>query len=447
MIFQSLTVRNDKSLSLNELTFRTLWAFAAVFHQLSGQRFPFLWGTEGIASIAALELVTYILSILVILNPRDNRPWKLLLLIIVSQFIIDLPFVSNHQQIEALVSAALLLALWRGQPFPLASVRMATVLVYFWVTIHKLNGDFFNPEVSCATVFGGNVFRMFGLPDAATSLGILLPLTTVIAEALICTLLLMPRYAVAGVIVGTLFHLILGFDETKRFYNFSAPMFALLTLFLPARFFENVIASKWKVLLVRSIGAATVLLLMILHFGTPSWNSLTIRRVSFGGIFLIWLFLSTIFSCLIVRFARNLQGEKTYPRAYNQLWLPLLIFSLGTGPYIGFRTRSSLDMYSNLRVEPLRTNHFFLPSLDLFQLIGEGRDIRHSTDSTLQQLARDNFALTNFEFRRALSKGQLSTNLSSHDPDQRYNAPEDLLLFKLLWFRPTEKNPLARCQW
>jgi hypothetical protein len=437
----------SRDLTLREVTFRTLWAFAFVFHQLSSQRFPLLWGTKGIFSTAALELAIYLLSALVILYPKSNSIWGGLLSLFVLYFLLDLPFVSNHLQIEALVSIALLISLLRGETLPIRSLRLATVVVYFWVTVHKLNWDFFKPEVSCANLFAGNILKLFSLPDAAASLGVAMPIITVATEAVICLLLLIPRFSVFGVILGALFHFALGLDETKRFYNFSSPMFALLILFLPERFFERVAKSGLRLALRRHLAAAAVALLVLFHFGTPGWNSLAVQRISFGGIFLVWLILSALFTCTVVRFARRTAPGFEAKSPLRQVWLPLLFFLIGTGPYVGFRTRSAFDMYSNLGVRTSWTNHLFLPSLDFFRLIGNGtqgqqRNLPLGSIGNLEpdlnparfeQLMREDFSYNGSE-----SNGRISRPLHSIGR---------FLIAKLIWFRPIDTRANERCQW
>lgn len=137
----------------------------------------------------------------------------------------------------------------------------------------------------------------------------------------------------------------------------------------------------------------------------------------------------------------------------------------GLSPYIGLKTRSAFSMYSNLRVEPGFSNHWFMPPsrdpLGLFAnpvtvesvdepryesfLGGAGQDFPYIVACDF--LARTGAApgMKNDDASISFSRNGVSTTLSRNSP-----LPEDCPpwpLRKLLFFGPVGPGSEERCVW
>src|SRR5262249_41662142 len=153
---------------------------------------------------------------------------------------LDLPSAANHSVLALLIDALLLigcaqLALQRGDPAQAprrffaalgGPVRATVAVVYSFAIFHKLNSSFFDPSVSCAASQLAKVFELHGLegyrpPEWLFAINI--PLTLA-GEAAILVLLLRPRWAHLGALVGLVFHTGLAWAS---FFDFATVIFAM----------------------------------------------------------------------------------------------------------------------------------------------------------------------------------------------------------------------------
>ena len=86
------------------------------------------------------------------------------------------------------------------------------------------------------------------------------------------------------------------------------------------------------------------------------------------------------------------------------MWLltvPMLVALNGISPHLGLKSETSFAMYSNLRTEGGRSNHYIYPnSLQLFDF---QRSLIEVRDSSVVNLASRDWLYTEFELRRFLS--------------------------------------------
>jgi len=141
-----------------------IWALAAALHHLEAQ------------PLAGLPL--YPFSVLLILY--RERIWAIATFSLAHAALlsIDLPAAANHSVLALLVDACLLIGcvqalrtrdpgsrgrrLWDGVRGPL---RATLAVVYLFAALHKLNGSFFDPDVSCATSQMARMFEPHGFPE------------------------------------------------------------------------------------------------------------------------------------------------------------------------------------------------------------------------------------------------------------------------------------------
>ncbi len=181
------------------------------------------------------------LALLIIVNPTSVSRVILFLLSVVAEIIYKLPEQPNHAVIAltaflTIILSYIYLRLKFGSKFdpekfykyfaPL--VRIELIIVYFWVVVHKINSDFFDITISCATI------QLFNIKESLTILPVndwiiaINPYLTLVIEAVIPVLLIFGKTRLAGLIIAFLFHFMLGFKYT----GFTVQLFAFLSLFL-----------------------------------------------------------------------------------------------------------------------------------------------------------------------------------------------------------------------
>lgn len=85
--------------------------------------------------------------------------------------------------------------------------------------------------------------------------------------------------------------------------------------------------------------------------------------------------------------------------------VPVLVLASGLSPYLGLGTDRAFSMYSNLRTEGDRSNHFLVPAG--VQVFGYQRDLVQVLGSSalrLERLARRGLLVPYAEFRAILSE-------------------------------------------
>jgi len=344
--------------------FSVLWAVGAALHDLEDE------------PLDGLPLYPFVL--LLLLNPE--RIWAIGTFALAHAFLLfqNLPAAANHSVLSLLVDLGLLIgcvhALRSG---PAASQRQrlwaalrgpiqATVIaVYAFALFHKLNSSFFDPEVSCAVTQLAKLFRMHGVhgwPQDPATLGFNMYLTP-LAEAAIPALLLWPRFAHVGALIGLLFHTGVAW---ARFYDFATVVFALYLFFLPWEGIEKNAARipRWAgaCFLTCFAGLAATSFYFYGVRGDPT--ILEGLRWSLEADTLICVFWTLmILPVLFPLFSRSAAtlGDRRWTGAPLAWLIPAIALLNGATSYLGLKTVANYSMFSNLRTEGGQTNHFLVP--------------------------------------------------------------------------------------
>lgn len=161
------------------------------------------------------------------------------------------------------------------------------------------------------------------------------------------------------------------------------------------------------------------------------------------------LFIGCIIAFLLTRNHLTQARDLSFKAAHwSLLVIPAIVFVNGTLPYLGLKTENSYAMFSNLRTEGGKTNHFIVPvSAQMFDYQKQVVQILSATDPALQKLADNGVALVLFEFRNYVSKhqpeyikyllnGEMKIYGSSIPASQRALGENPYVLRKLMKFRP-----------
>ena len=401
-----------------------------------------------------------------------------------------LPVVPNHWLLTGIVSLAIvgaaataalrdgraglqLGALYQTLTPP---VRLSAAIFYFFTFFHKLNADFLNPDVSCAVRFFEQTLAPFPALAALPGMGLAVIWATLAVELFLAVGLAVPRWRQAACLLGVGFHLLLALDAPHVFYNFSAVMFAVLWVCLPAS------RAAWlarqpggRLGRFHFLGGYALIVGLVWWFPTKAgW----VIAFGFSG---LWLaFALTLLSragllgrCNVVRVARAsrrlsalpgplapIEPRLQRPYAGVLLILPALVLLNGLSPYLGLKTRTAWQMYSNLNLAADYSNHLLVPySLDVGGFLADSAHIVVTSDPALRYAyGQPGRRITWFELRRYVAHQpdiQLAYTRPGRSPqafgpaekDAALNAPGWGVLEKLLIFQPLGPEAGALCNW
>lgn len=429
---------------------------------------------------------------------RRTVPWFIGLLICHLLYELPaLPWTANHTFLTICMNLTMLAAIGaaaartRGRtlrdpgmffPSMAALLRLEVLAMYFFVVLHKLNEDYFNPAYSCATGLYATIVRDHPYFPSGAWTDPLCIYGAIGAEAAIPLLLLFRVTRLWGVGLGLLFHLLLSPHENPFIYSFSALLYAVYFLFLPRDVLAGMVAiwgrllsrlrdRWWLFALAAGLSGATIITLRLL---APEFVKQT-RLIDHAhvyvaaGVRLAW-YLIALFN--LYAFGRAVwlcrgPNQRTADRASAPEPLfrpafttPLLIFPLlvvfnGFCPYLGLKTESAFAMYANLRTEGSRNNHLFMPRMDVANYQADLVEFLDSSDRSLRRMKREGYGWTWFEFRRnKLSRVKRDTfwvtfrrngveqtlRYADHKTDPAF-APVPWYQRRLLYFRDVQIEP------
>ena len=434
--------------------FSYLWAAGTLFHLASYGE----WRNPGIEVAVAFWLL---------LRPRSTVALVAAAAVQIQNTFAGAPYIPNHWLFVALVNATLIgatlllavkhrrITVDRGALYDIVApaVRLAVFGLYFFAVFHKLNADWFNPDVSCGTFFyDAEAARVSFLPQTqAFRIGAIY--AALGCEALIPLLLAFRQTRHAGILVGVAFHGLLGISPILPFYNFSALLLPLFALFLAPAFvaaaYERLDKRFLRVVLV-TMPALFLLCALLRRRGLD---------IPGGGdpFVFFWTIYGLALMVAFVLLARRISLPRDASDGFFTLrepafaLLPIVVFLNGATPYLGLKTELSWAMFSNLRTEGGTSNHLIVPAS--LQPFGYQRDLVQLTRSSSSYLRRrggDSRLLPYFELRRhpdhSVSYTQAGTvhtyKRISDDPKFR---PLPYLLGKFMLFRPVDTEAVQRC--
>jgi len=435
------------------------WAAAIVFSITASPDWFAALVTQP-ANLSPIHVALPALAFLVVLRP--STPWLLGLLAATQlAHVADaLPQVPNHRLVLAFVDLALLAALLRpprgGDVVDglMPPVRVIAVSLYGFAFFAKLNTDFLDPSSSCAAQFYGNVVTWWPmLPDgpavrAAAVFG------TLVVEGALAVTLCVRRARPVAVLGGLLFHFLLALDATKVFLNFSAVMFVCLASFLPRPFWDELgeVLERRPALRV-ALGTGLLAIALSGLLAAADWPARSpvyvwVRQV-------VWSVYALSFIGYVFRWSVwSYRPERPLPwPGPAAIVVIALVWLNGSSPYLGLKTRTTFDMYSNLRLEADRSNHLIVPrSADLLGLLRDRVAIVETDDPTLRRAyVATGEELPYFELRAYLTEhphthvryvrgGKEVREVGTHEPVSS-------LVRKLVIFRPLGELSRRECVW
>ncbi|MEW6143675.1 MAG: HTTM domain-containing protein [Thermodesulfobacteriota bacterium] len=476
--------------------FSFLWAAAVIFHL----------GKWNIWLDSTVSFALGVSAVIVLLKPSSPYRLCVLILLQLADAFEKMPWIPNHWLFATIVNLTILttaltlmissgkINIEKSELFDTfaPAVRLEIILLYLLAFFHKLNTDWLDPGVSCGTklyllmtgasgLFRSSLFTEYFAIYGALAVELIIPVSLIIR-----------RTRTLGIIIALFFHFILG---TGEFYNFSAVMYALLFLFAPDNFSEQLrkwwngtpfpglyrhtlergLIKKARLPVLIISGALCLGLFIYARLTYPSVEQYPELRElgTFGrtrlyyaflglwwiyGIFIIAIFL------LVSRREKPVWDETRYfVPGYKLLALfPILVLINGISPYIGLKTQTSWSMFSNLRTEGGTSNHLLINHpYYLTDYQTDLVEIKNSSDPRLRTFKEKGYSIPYFELRRYMSekhstagdgigleyvrKGSVKS-VSDRNGDPGLFEPEKYILRKLLYFKPVPHGKKGVCQ-
>lgn len=353
---------------------------------------------------------------------------------------LEAPFLPNHWQLAALVSGLLLVAHTRSEPWRYFSTnaRWLFLAFYGFAAFSKLNGDFFEPAVSCARHYTSQALSAVGLPgmDRDAFLAPVPGWVSAAVELSVVPLLLGRRTRRLGVALGLGFHLLISFDLDQHFYDFTAVLMALFALFAGDR--TLTLLGDWRPS-ERWRAAVPGLLLCLLYLSVFASHSAGGR----GLAFLLWVPVGCGLVFRLIRTARPIPNLPL-PGGLGLVLVAVVVF-IGAMPYLGLRTATAWNMYSNLRVHDGETTHFVIPQAASIALSGaDFVEILDTDDPALQPYVDDGWLVPRANLRDYLDRNPdtavtvLDGGTEMARPAGTWGDRQSLLQRKLLFARSVQ---------
>ena len=363
------------------VAFSPVWAAAAIF-SLAGDRNMLLF-RDGML-LGAITWCAVAVALLLVWRPRWTQLLGLLAAVMLTRYMIAMPVAGNNKMITAFMNAGILIigvhALLRYQTIAdirdhmyehmRVVARALLAVMYFYGIFHKINTDFLDPSVSCAVGLYTPLARPFGLEDNLFGRYLAIYVTFVI-EAIAIVSLYWKRYFAVGFILALVFHYVIPISAYSWYMDFSSLVFALYVLSIPAPASEALYrillgaANPLRVTFGRigilvpggAVLLFTVTVVMLLHYAYPRGSfDMMVHSVWI----LIWAAVGGVAMIVLAYVAlQNLPCQNvSAPR--RPLWVylvPGMFFLSCLSPYVGLKTESSINMFSNLHTEGGQTNH------------------------------------------------------------------------------------------
>ena len=343
--------------------FWRLWGLAVLVHVLAYPHSASDGGPHGVLSMA---MGWGAIVVLVVPTTRVGRVLLLVSVLVTAWF--EAPAVGNHWVLAAFISLAALGSRpweddegWWHRFAPTA--RAALLTAYSWAAFAKLNTGFLDPETSCAVVYASQSLRAIGLGPIRGAAAHVLPFLVLAIELAVPMLLLGRRTRAVGIALAITFHVLISWDLDQHFYDFTAVLAALFTLFAGAErvsLLDDLLhrpAVRWPTV-VRTLLALMAVAVLVSGV-TPSWQ---MRQLTVRLAFLIWVPISLLLIVWSFRQAR-FPGVplRLAPRAAAGVALVAVVALNGAAPYLGLKSGYAFNMYANMRIVPGGSNHLVVP--------------------------------------------------------------------------------------
>lgn len=391
--------------------FTFLWSNIAVlqcvkqFHSLK-QRAP--------TAVSLPDTFLFFLLAASIIYSATQPHRSLALVFLCSSHIISLVYFgsqSNHVIMAIVIASAVLIdyssdrIIWQKRLS--GTTYMIMVILYLVSFTHKLNEDWFNHTISCASLFASGFLSMWiSLPtDLNTSFSYQFadliirtaPKQAVTIEIALPTLLILWRISTKKIsstifsimiITGALFHLIICLPlPPLSVYPFSMVMVPMYVLMLPSESIQRIKSMISNTVLTTGLIAIFAVLVKAVVKLILKGEEMPLEYPAYGlwttavvWNIIVWVII--VYAALSIKPSRTSEFPSFIFRSKGVL-VALFLGFIGICPYLGIRNYPALAMFSNLRTEGTSPNHIVLPPMGI---LGYQYDTVHVQSTNLKSL-------------------------------------------------------------
>ena len=412
--------------------FALLLAVALIIHQIWWDGFE----------VRSPHFLVVVAALWTVLRPTSVVRFITMIAVEVLAVALDMPDVGSHTLL-LLVSGVSILAwvAWfalRTQRLPDAGilfeqiapfVAVQLLLVYAVAAVAKINTGFLDPGVSCAaTMWDRLPWSHLSLLGGSWTV-VAAIWGTVVIEVALPILLAVRRSRMVGLVLGGLFHAVLGLAGNVPFSAFALAFFvAFLPLDSPSRLFALAATRRGVVRWAdrarrvhRSVAAFPVAVGLWLAGAavlTEEPGAAPTLLSDGMGLLMVAAFTGGI----LVVFALARGGSQSHSARSLRIHHPIFVAGIlllvlnSMSPYVGLKTESSLTMFSNLHTEGGQWNHLLIPeAVRVFTYQDHPVRILASNDPALGAHVHDGLRLVPFELERHLRShpGTIATYAST----------------------------------
>ena len=232
------------------------------------------------------------------------------------------------------------------------AVRLLTLGVYAIAVFHKLNVDFFDPQVSCASGGMKLLAANWSVPLAPEALAPVWPYVFIATESsLVFLLIVRPRL---GLLLAAFMHIPLTVVFAPSFAWVMAPGWVA---FLTEREIELMVAFvrvRWKRIVLAGLSFA---ILSAAFYFRDHWIAYPSWQLKEAALWIVAMGL------LAFEWKGPSRDRAVWREGRNLLpWIPLALFACNAmTPYVGLQFHHAGAMLSNLRVDEGCWNHLIVP--------------------------------------------------------------------------------------
>ena len=253
-----------------------------------------------------------------------------------------------------------------------ALVRVTMVTTMSFAVLHKLNSDFFDPQLSCTREFAGWIAEAWGRPGELVQ-GAASPLAVVATEiTILLALLLWPPL---GIAIASAFFLLLSLVGASRI---NVAMIAMTWAFLRDDDGALLRRHRRRILMTTAAVAAVAIGVSLAIYRIYVLPREVIAIVELVAIVSALAALTIIADRLRARRPAPAIDRGAAPyRALLAIAAALLIVN-GLSPYLGLKYNYSFAMWSNLRADESRWNSWIVPpQVQLFPVRDRYVEVEH----------------------------------------------------------------------
>ncbi len=310
------------------------------------------------------DLAVYSIAVVVLfLVFKKARSWIFIAasLPILYQYGLMFPNLANHSNLSfflfllmvPLSASQLLKSSQEKTTALLKTLRLVALVTYFFAAFHKLNWDFFTPDVSCANDKMGEYLEL--LPDffnvLKPTIRRLLPLLGFLTEAIIPLFLLIPRLRYVGILSQSGLHFLLA---PLGFIDFSS-----LAMVLSWSFTNPQKSTQQDVLNRQLLQIGWSCVALVFGLGFFRWHPQSEEYSFFEGLAFTAIYAPFVFKFILPSLDTS---RISLPQPLALKLAALVLFIYGFSNYLGLRTAGTFSMFSNLQTEGPTSNHILLSS-------------------------------------------------------------------------------------